>query len=79
MSGKQREYEYVLRIMEWPQSPLEKKLIEEYLLDKGYNLHDLQKLPKAKSKLLMTEACRYASLKLAEIESKARLREGIRE
>jgi hypothetical protein len=47
------------------------------LHDKGYRLEDLHGLPKEEAKRLMTEACRYASLKLAEIEAKAKLRKEI--
>jgi len=65
------------RVSEGPQSALERKLIKQYLHDKGYRLEDLHGLPKEEAKRLMTEACRYASLKLAEIESKAKLRKEI--
>jgi hypothetical protein len=61
-----------------PQSALEKKLIKEYLLEKGYRLKDLRGLPKAEAVSLMKEACLYASLKLAEVESRAQFREEIR-
>jgi hypothetical protein len=61
-----------------PQSTLERKLIEEYLLEKGYRLIDLRGLPKAEAVSLMKEACLYASLKLAEVESRAQFREEIR-
>jgi len=65
------------RISEGPMSALERKLIKQYLHGKGYSLEDLHGLPKEETKRLMTEACRYASLKLAEIEAKAKLRKEI--
>ena len=61
-----------------PQSALERRFIKEYLQDKGFQLEDLKRLPLNESKQLMTEACRYASLKLAEVESKAKFRKEIR-
>lgn len=60
-----------------PQSALERKFIEEYLQSKGYRLIDLQKLPKEEAKRLMTEACKFTSYKLAELESRAKFREKI--
>jgi len=62
---------------EGPQSALEKKLIEEYLQGRGYSLDDLHGLPKEDAQLLMRAACTYASLKLAEVESRARFRQEI--
>ncbi len=64
-------------LSEGPQSTLERKYIKEYLLEKGYRMQDLRKLPKGKARQLMTEACRYASLKLAEVESRARFQKKI--
>jgi hypothetical protein len=61
-----------------PQSALEKRFIKRYLHNKGYQLEDLKKIPPGDSKQLMTEACKYASLKLAEVESKAKFRNEIR-
>lgn len=61
-----------------PQSSLERTYIEEYLNSKGYRLADLQALPKDETKRLMTEACTYTSSKLAELESRAKFREKIR-
>lgn len=62
---------------EGPQSALEKKLIAEYLSGKGYQPEDLLGLPEEQAKALMQEACRYASLKLAEVESKTKFRKDI--
>lgn len=55
-----------------PLSKLEMQFIEEYLLSKGYSKKKLQELPEKKAKRLMKAACLYASLKLADVESKAR-------
>lgn len=65
-------------VAEGPQSILERRFIEEYLRDKGYRLEELKKLPEEEAKQLMSEACKYASLKLAEVESRAQFRERIR-
>ena len=54
------------------QSALEKKYINEYLKTKGYQLPDIKGLPDKEAKQLMKEACRYASVKLAEMESRSR-------
>ena len=62
---------------ESPQSTLERKLIADYLLSKGYTLTDLEKLPKQEAKNLMGKACIFASLKLAEIESRSKFRQKI--
>lgn len=61
-----------------PQSVLERRFIIEYLQDKGYRLELLKMLPEEEAKQLMREACKYASLKLAEFESRAQFREEIR-
>lgn len=61
-----------------PQSAMEKRLLEEYLETKGHTLATLRALPEDEARRLMIEACRYASLKLAQVESKAHFRESIR-
>jgi hypothetical protein len=63
---------------EGPQSALERQLIEEYLDSRGYSLAEIRNMQKDEAKKLMEEACRYASLKLAEIESRAHFRSEIR-
>jgi hypothetical protein len=63
---------------EGPQSALEKALLEEYLQSKGYSLLALAGLPEAEARTLMTEACQYASLHLAQVESAVHFRETIR-
>jgi hypothetical protein len=60
-----------------PQSPLERQLIKDFLAAKGYGLEDVKILPADKAKELMTAACIYASLKLAEIESRSQFRRKI--
>jgi hypothetical protein len=60
-----------------PQSDLEKQFISNYLKEKGYSRQYLNTLPKEQARSLMIEACRYASLKLAEIESRAKFTQKI--
>jgi len=62
---------------EGPQSALERKYIQDYLQSKGVNLENLGDLPKDEQQHLMREACKYASLKLAEVESRAKFRHDI--
>jgi hypothetical protein len=63
--------------LESPESALEQKFIAEYLLSKGYKLLDLKYLPKQQADNLMMGACRYATLKLAEIEARSKFRQKI--
>lgn len=56
---------------------LERKLIAEYLFNKGFEMADLQHLLEEEARQLMKEACSYADLKLAEIESRSRFRKKI--
>jgi len=53
-------------------SALEKQLIQSYLLEKGYTPEDLNKMPPHRYRVLLAAASRYASLKLAEIESRSK-------
>jgi hypothetical protein len=62
---------------EGPQSALEKRLLEEYLNAKGYSLEELHRLPKDEAQRLMREACLHVSLKLAEVEARARFQDKI--
>ena len=64
-------------LQEGPQAAMEKALIEAYLKAKGYSLKDLQDLPEEQAKKLMTEACEYASLRLAQVESTVHFRDKI--
>jgi hypothetical protein len=65
-------------VAEGPESALEKHLVAEFLEEKGYRWGHLDHLPAELVKELMQGACRYASLKLAEIEAKRLFREHIR-
>ena len=65
-------------LAESPQSLLERMLISEYLLSKGYLLSDIKELSPHESKSLMMEAFRFAALRLAEIESRSKFRQKIR-
>lgn len=60
-----------------PQSVLETMLLEEYLHGKGYSLSDMHLLPSEQANNLMKEACQYASLQLAQVESKAHFRDRV--
>ncbi|UCD98306.1 MAG: hypothetical protein JSV42_15325 [Chloroflexota bacterium] len=62
---------------EGPQSALERKYILEYLQSKGVDLENLALMPKEEQQNLMREASQYASLKLAEVESRAKFRHDI--
>lgn len=53
---------------------LEQEYIEKYLQSRGYRRKDLAELTKGAAKRLMIEASIYASLKLEDIESRARFR-----
>ena len=55
-----------------PHSELEWQLITDYLKKKGYSRNDLRNLPENETYRLRVKACRYASLKLAEIESRSK-------
>jgi hypothetical protein len=56
-----------------PQAPLEMMFIDEYLLSQGYSsIKELCHLPEREAKRLLIAACKFASLQLAEIESRAR-------
>lgn len=56
-----------------PQAKLERAYLEEYLQSRGYSLKDIPQLPAEQAKALMVEACKYASTKLAEVETRSRL------
>ena len=63
---------------EGPQGQLETMLIDEYLQSQGYaSIKELCHLPEDEVKKLMISACRFASLNLAEIESRARFKKEI--
>jgi len=58
---------------EVPESRLEKIFIEAYITSKGYKLKDLKLLPPDELRQLMVDASIFASAKLAEVETRARL------
>ena len=51
-----------------PQMVLERTLIAEYLLSRGYLMTDLKELSAQAAERLLREACRFAALRLSEIE-----------
>jgi hypothetical protein len=57
---------------ESPQASLEMNFIDEFLKEKGFgSMKELCHLSEYEAKQLMIDACKYASARLAEIESKA--------
>jgi len=65
-------FAYPIPIMRrMPHSELEWQLITDYLKEKGYSRQDLRNLPEDEAQRLRSKACQYASLKLAEVESRA--------
>mgnify|MGYP001314915485 CR=1 FL=1 len=65
-------------VFEGPESALERLLIDEYLKQQGISsIKELCNLPEDQAKSLMIEACRYASLKLAAVESSNRFQSDI--
>jgi hypothetical protein len=57
-------------LTEGSRSILERTLIAEYLLSKGFLQSDLKTLPLQVAESLMKEACLFATLRLAEIEAR---------
>jgi hypothetical protein len=55
------------------ESILEQMLIARYLAGKGYTLSKWRDLPPEQARQLMVEACRYAALRLTEIDTNAHL------
>lgn len=63
-----------VKIYEGPETHLESMFIEEYLQSKGFSsIKGLCKLPEMEAKKILIEACKFAFLKLAEVESRVRL------
>ena len=56
-----------------PKAVLEMLYRQQYWQGKGYSLNELATLPEEEAKKLRIEASQYASLKLEELESRARL------
>jgi hypothetical protein len=63
--------------IEFPESALEREFIAKYLFSKGYKMSDLKSLSEQEMRTLMNEACQYAALRLAEIESRSKFRRKI--
>jgi hypothetical protein len=61
-----------------PRADLEIMYVHEYLLENGYSIEEIDTLPEPEAARLMIDAHQYASLKLAELESRARLRTNIK-
>lgn len=61
-----------------PQSELELQFIRQYIQEKGFNRQDLRTMPKNQANELYRQACRYATLRLAEVEARAKFRHKIR-
>ena len=61
-----------------PQSALERELLIQFFRDRGYKMEELCTLSIMERRRLMIEACKYASLKLTEIEAKAGFRKKIK-
>ena len=57
--------------LEDPLAGLERMYIEVYLRSKGHTLHSVHELPEQEAKHLMAEASVFASIKLAEVETRA--------
>ena len=55
------------------QAALEAMYIEQYLTDQGYTLDTLKLLPEAQATALMRAASLYASVRLAEVETRSHL------
>ena len=51
---------------------LERSLIAEFLETRGHTMHSIQALPEAERHELMREASLHASMRLTEVESRAR-------
>ena len=54
-----------------PHGPLECALIAEFLAERGHTLRSVERLPLPEREKLMRRAAFYATLRLAEIESRA--------
>ena len=59
--------------MEDPEAKLATVYIDEYLHGRGHTLESICSLPKEQAKQLMIEASTYAAIKLAEVDTKARV------
>ena len=58
------------RMLQAPLAELERALIETFIHARGFDPERLDGIPEAEREALLREACRHASTKLAEIESR---------
>ena len=58
------------RMLQAPLAELERALIEAFIHGRGFDPHQLASIPEAQRDALLRDACRHASTKLAEIESR---------
>jgi hypothetical protein len=58
-------------LLDDPLAALERALIDEFLTFRGYTRRAVAQLPSSEAASLLSTACEYASLRLAEIESRA--------
>jgi len=59
-------------LVDGPKTILERTLVAEYLLSKGYLISELDGLSPKVAQILLKEACQFTVLKLAEIEVRER-------
>ena len=59
-------------VEEDPHALMERTFILEYLKSHGHTLESLHQLPEEQVRKLMTEASTYASVRLTELEARAR-------
>ena len=64
--------------MQDPFEKLEKMYMDEFLRSRGHTPQSVNALPEDERKKIMTEASTYVSVKLAEVEGKARAAEELR-
>jgi hypothetical protein len=57
--------------LEEPLAELERQLIGAYLARSGHDFHELVTRDDDEARQLLTEASRYASMKLSEVESRS--------
>lgn len=69
--------ENLTRPLEDRQAALERSLIAEFLESRGHTRQSVATLPEAETERLLKAAAEHASLRLAEIESRAHYVDGI--
>lgn len=75
---EENKIEADVKVVKDPKANLEMRYVDEYLQTNGYSIKELDTLPEFEATRLMIDAYQYASLKLAESESRARLRANIK-